>query len=114
LLRVSRRHVIISLPNNWKKAFREFVWGRGHYPGYGLPPEKPLDRHRWFFNTEDAEDFMFYHAGVDGCAVRAVRYHMPVTIPRNQLLYPLLGLFLPERHFKNLFVDTVFFVLEKS
>ena len=113
LLRVSKKYIIISLPNNWKKTFNEFIKGRGRWPTYGIPLEKPKDRHKWFFNTEDAEDFIFYHS-TDQYSVRRIIYHIPKTILRIKLTYPILKILLPERHYKNLFVETIFFVLEKK
>lgn len=29
---------------------------------YGLPVEKPVDRHKWFFSSEEAERFIRYRA----------------------------------------------------
>lgn len=116
LLRISNEYVIISLPNNWKKTFNEFIRGRGRWPHYGIPPEKPLDRHKWFFNTEDIEDFIYYHSArsLGNYEIVDVQYHIPKTIPRIKLLYPIFRSILPEYQFKNLFVETVFFVLKKK
>ena len=71
LTRVTREYVIISLPNNWNpfvtKFFKAFV-GRDYLvedyneengEKYGLPIEPPMDRHRWFFNYEEAEKFIY-------------------------------------------------------
>lgn len=61
LLRVSRRHVLISLPNSlnvfakWNIAFHDRA---GKF--YGLPFEKPEDRHRWFFGYKDVDRY-FQH-----------------------------------------------------
>lgn len=115
LLRLSRDYVLISLPNNWKKAFNEFIKGRGRWASYGIPPEAPHDRHKWFFNTEDIEDFIYYHSVPlrGNYEVIDVKYHIPKTIWRIKLLYPIFQLILPEYHYKNLFVETVFIVLKK-
>lgn len=116
LIRLSKDNVLISLPNNWKKAFNEMLKGRGRWASYGLPPEKPHDRHKWFFNTEDAEDFIYYHSATElgNYEVVDVRYHVPYTITRIKLIYPILKAVLPEHYFKNLFVETIFFVLKKK
>jgi len=58
LVRVSRRHLVISLPNNWTNARMPIARGRGSFGKYGLPPEKPPDRHKWFFNLSEAADFI--------------------------------------------------------
>ena len=113
LLRVSQNRVIISLPNCWRKTLKEFLKGRGTSASYGLPPEKPFDRHRWFFNTEDIENFLFYNAARGNFRVAAVRYHVPKTIFRHSIIYLLARLFLPERYFKSFLVHTVFVCLER-
>ena len=53
LCRVSRRYVLISLPNPWGSFFR-LLRGKDHCEmtpllHYGLPVEPPQDRHKWFF-----------------------------------------------------------------
>jgi SAM-dependent methyltransferase len=62
LFRVARRYVIISLPNNWPKLIGSFLIGRNvtHRAGYGLPPQpKPAgQRHKYFFNFEEACEFL--------------------------------------------------------
>lgn len=116
ILRLSKSNVLISLPNNWKKALNEFIKGRGRWESYGIPPEKPHDRHKWFFNTEDIEDFIFYNAAPErgNYEVVDVKYNIPKTILRIKILYPILRFVLPEYYFKNLFVETVFVVLKKK
>ncbi|MCC7059294.1 MAG: methyltransferase domain-containing protein [Burkholderiaceae bacterium] len=46
LVRVSREHIVISLPNNWTNARRPIERGRGVIAHYGLPPTPPADRHK--------------------------------------------------------------------
>lgn len=58
LVRVSGRHVIVSLPNCWRDARRPIERGRGQFAHYGLPAERPDDRHRWFFSYMQARDFL--------------------------------------------------------
>ena len=54
MVRVSRRWLVISLPNNWTNARRPIERGAGSFAFYGLPADKPVDRHKWFFSLEDA------------------------------------------------------------
>ncbi len=63
LVRVSRRRLIISLPNCWSSLRTPLFRGRGTVRYYGLPPEPPEDRHKWFFNADDVARFMSHHAG---------------------------------------------------
>ena len=116
VLRLSSKYVLISLPNNWKKALNEFIKGRGRWASYGIPPEPPHDRHKWFFNTEDVEDFIYYHSVPErgNYEVIDIKYNIPLTILRIKILYPILKFLLPEYQFKNLFVETVFIVLKKK
>jgi hypothetical protein len=62
LFRVAGRYVIISLPNNWPGMLGSFLAGHNltHSAGYGLPPQpKPLGmRHKYYFNLEEACDFL--------------------------------------------------------
>lgn len=62
LCRVSRKYVIISLPNSYRD-FLGMAFGRPsdkqiNFKYYGLPVEKPEDRHKWFFSSSDAQAFI--------------------------------------------------------
>lgn len=70
LLRISRRYVIISVPNALteirpyltRKVYSGVAGTGGCEVGrfskfYGLPSSKPCDRHRWFFSYTEAEIF---------------------------------------------------------
>lgn len=60
LLRVSKNYVIISLPNCYALSFLRILFLRGGLKQYGLPKETPADRHKWFFNYDEAEKFIIY------------------------------------------------------
>lgn len=58
IFRVAKRYVIISLPNCpdiWKILRILFTNSTGKF--YGLPLERPLDRHRWFFSWKEIDSF---------------------------------------------------------
>ncbi len=112
LARVSKRYIIVSLPNCWRTAAREVLSARSRSASYGLPPESPHDRHKWYFNSEDIEDFMFYNAQRLGLNVLSICFHAPRRKWTHTLLHVLTRA-LPERYFKNLLVKTVFVCLEK-
>jgi len=57
LVRVAREHVLVTLPNCWNSARTRLERGYGSIAHYGLPPEPPPDRHRWFFSLGEARDF---------------------------------------------------------
>lgn len=73
LCRVARKHVIISLPNPlrclWKRLCSEDYQPGQMMKFYGLPLEPPEDRHKWFFDAEEAERFIYYRAGKNGMHV---------------------------------------------
>lgn len=70
LVRVSAKHLVLSLPNCWVGARRPIGRGRGSFAHYGLPDEKPMDRHKWFFNLTDAEQFVRVQAERLGLGIR--------------------------------------------
>lgn len=71
LFRVSRRYVVISLPNclslfaKWNIVWRTRI---GKY--YGLPFEKPEDRHRWLFSYKDIDRFFRHYSQQHGYHIR--------------------------------------------
>ncbi|MBK7406570.1 MAG: methyltransferase domain-containing protein [Phycisphaerales bacterium] len=68
--RVARSRVIISLPNPARNFLTEvFAGSGGRMKYYGLPPENPGDRHRWFFGFEEAEAFVRAGAARNGLGV---------------------------------------------
>jgi len=58
LVRVAKNHIIISLPNCWCIARKRIERGKGSFSHYGLPVEKPADRHKWFFSLSEAKRFL--------------------------------------------------------
>jgi SAM-dependent methyltransferase len=70
LARVARGHIILSLPNNWANARKPIQRGHGSFSHYGLPPDPPVDRHKWFFSLSDARKFL---------EVQAVRCGLSLT-----------------------------------
>lgn len=71
LIRVSDRYILISLPNcislfaKWNLLFHSKI---GKY--YGLPFEKPEDRHRWLFTYQDIDRFFRHHADKKGYVIK--------------------------------------------
>lgn len=67
LCRVSGTHVLISLPNCpdiWKTLRIIFTQSTGKF--YGLPLEKPEDRHKWFFSWKELDIFFSQYAAKHG------------------------------------------------
>lgn len=81
LARVTREHLLVSLPNTWNAARKQLARGRGAIEHYGLPPEPPSDRHRWFFNLSEADAFLAAQGERHGL-VRAARWVLEKPRPR--------------------------------
>jgi len=122
LCRVTRRYVIISLPNAYADFYHMLCFGnyRPNRPMkfYGLPFEKPEDRHKWVFSYEEAEKFVLYRAAKHGIRVLQVDIHgmggegrgwkrFLRTLARTILLRSDLNL-------KNLYAVTLWAVLGKE
>ena len=78
LCRVSNKYVIISLPNNWASFIKSFFRGHNvtHKAGYGLKPkaEIPGFRHKWFFNIEEAQNFLKIRSTINNCNILDTKY----------------------------------------
>lgn len=75
LCRVAREHVIVSLPNPWHDLWH-CITVRPYQPNralkyYGLPVERPADRHKWFFSASEAREFVRVRGEANG--MRAVQ-----------------------------------------
>jgi len=112
LVRVSRKHLIISLPNNWTNARRPLERGKGSFDKYGLPLEKPVDRHKWFFSLSEAIAFMDYQAQKLGVnIVEQVVTEKPrplITRAARRIIYP------QQEHYLNRYSHTYWTVLRKG
>lgn len=75
ICRVSNRFVIISLPNNWLHFKYLLIKNKGTPKFYGLPIEKPVDRHKWFFNYDQALDFLIKRGKVNKFEYKV---HIPI------------------------------------
>jgi hypothetical protein len=68
--RVASSHVVVTLPNLYELKMRlNFARGRPVSGKYGLPVERPTDRHRWFFSLDDARNFCRRGAAEHGWTV---------------------------------------------
>lgn len=79
LCRVSADYIFIILPNPYQSIVS--YWNRkenekdrkqfGKYSKfYGLPFEKPIDRHRWFYSWEESAEFVRYKAEKNDYSVK--------------------------------------------
>jgi hypothetical protein len=60
LIRISNRYIIVSLPNPLSALLSDMRLSEYKSSGkfYGLPTHKPEDRHKWFFNANEANEFL--------------------------------------------------------
>ncbi len=112
LLRVSKRYVIISLPNNWTNARKPMQRGYGSFDKYGLPPTPPEDRHKWFFSLTEAVDFV--KAQVERNKITLVEEHVTEK-PRAGLVKAFRRIRYPsQERYLNRYAHTLWAVLEKK
>lgn len=111
LLRVTRGAAVISLPNCWSAARQPIARGRGSFKHYGLPLDRPLDRHKWFFSLTEAMDFFEGHRrrGLFGkLSLHATEKPRPAALRAlRRIRYP------DELHYLNRYAHTLWAVLEK-
>jgi len=111
LVRVSNRYVIVSLPNCWRDARVKIEKGRGGFAHYGLPVEKPNDRHKWFFNFEEALHFVKSKAEINGLKMIEI---FATEKPKLGLVRLMRKLRYPGIAYMNRYTGTVWAVLEKE
>lgn len=111
IVRVTSRHLIISLPNNWASARRQIGRGKGQIAHYGLPLLPPSDRHKWFFNLSEAKDFLEGQAKLLSLSAAEMRI---TQRPRPLILEAVLRLYTPSWEcYLNRYAHTLWAVLEK-
>lgn len=113
LIRVSNRYIIISWPNAWMAARIPMQRGEGSFRHYGLPPEKPADRHKWFFNLSEAMDFvrsqMAKRRDIELVEQRVTERPRPAALRMlRRLRYP------NQRKYLNRYAHTLWTVLKKN
>ena len=106
LFRVASKEVIVSLPNCWNSARTPITRGSGTIAHYGLPLERPVDRHKWFINVSDITNFFVryteMHPEIDTVDIVGVEKPRPVFV---RMLRKLSH---SDINYYNKFVHTVF------
>ena len=111
MVRVSGRWLVISLPNNWTNARRPIERGKGSFSFYGLPAEKPQDRHKWFFGLTEARDF--YYAQEKRFPLRVVECFANEK-QRPALVVALRHARYPGNRYLNRYAHTLWAVFERT
>lgn len=116
LARVTRGHVIISLPNPWHSfwvALTEGPW-RAEQPikFYGLPARPPEDRHRWFFSH--TESLAFVRENAAACGLKVVQFDARTRkAPSGLRALALRQILSRDVNLQDLLRGTLWAVLEK-
>jgi len=119
LCRVSNRYVVLSIPNAWS-TFILAMFSPPNASGrslkfYGLPPDKPEDRHKWFFSFSEAVEFVRYRSRANGMRIRQLDTNDRQRGRRVRIKAWLLRQFLARRITENdIFWPTLWVVLEKT
>ncbi len=125
LCRVSKKYVIVSLPNPHSVFWSHLKHGdyneHQHIKFYGLPLEKPEDRHKWFFSTKEAERFIRYRAKKNKMEVVQIDVEGS-NPPKVGVTEKLIFKFLLRKYFyllphvsnRNLYIGTLWAVLKKE
>jgi 2-polyprenyl-3-methyl-5-hydroxy-6-metoxy-1,4-benzoquinol methylase len=77
--RVTNRYMIISIPNSISYHRLNKIY-KTHRTGkfYGLPLEKPVDRHKWYFSYREIVDFFTGHEKAGTYTIERVIYQYPI------------------------------------
>lgn len=114
LTRVASRRLIIGLPNmyEWRSRLL-FLMGRKMSGKYGLPIERPADRHRWLFSFWQARQFVHYRGKHQGFHVvqEVIGYYRYNNLVAKWMT--TLGSFLPPDKI-SLFVYHYWALLERT
>jgi 2-polyprenyl-3-methyl-5-hydroxy-6-metoxy-1,4-benzoquinol methylase len=77
--RVTKHYMIISIPNSISYHRLNKIH-KTHRTGkfYGLPLEKPVDRHKWYFSYREIVDFFAGHEKAGTYTIERVIYQYPI------------------------------------
>lgn len=111
IIKVSRENIIISLPNCWGGFKSAFL--RAKSPKfYGLPPNKPLDRHKWFFNANDAISFFESLAKKNNLTITK----LVVLVQKGGAISRLVAFLtklISKKHYINFFANSIWVEFKK-
>ena len=112
LIRVAKKDIIISLPNCWNSVRRHVERGYGSVVHYGLPLNKPDDRHKWFFNYVDIINFFTEQSLQQGLEIKSVT----VNIRKRHFIIDAVRkvLFFDKKKYYNRYSHTIWVHYEKK
>lgn len=116
IVRVSSRYMIISLPNSWRVLRKRIIRGEGRPKQYGLPFERPEDRHKWFFSATDAISFLWAMAAHHSLQMPELVGSLPLLDgrPKELLRERICRAVLKPKRFLNRHTVAVWCVMSKG
>ena len=115
ICRVAKTNIIITLPNahiSILNFIRQKPYTKNHKKRnqfgkyskfYGLPFEKPEDRHRWFFSFDEASDFINFHAERNNYLIKSIENEWKYLKPTfKKVVLSIIRLFnknMTQKHF---------------
>jgi len=127
LIRLSSKWIIISLPNALSTIDAYFVKDKSvtskksgktrgqHQKFYGLPVQKPEDRHKWFFSYSEAQHFLEYYSDEIGFTIAEIFPSSSVVEGRkSKLIRTVLRRVLSEKQYFNLYANSIWCVMDVS
>lgn len=111
LIRVSKKNIIVSLPNCWRDARVPIERGKGQFAHYGLPVDAPKDRHKWFFSATDSLSFF---------EAQAIKHDLEIIDifftekPKNPIIQLLRKMRYPGNKYHNRYVQTTWVVFQRQ
>lgn len=123
LCRVSRKYVLVSLPNPWR-AFMTYL-EQGPYKDdknikfYGLPKEREPDRHKWFFSPSEGRAFIEHRSKKNSMKIIDIYIEMAGQTSANGVSTEAMNkarsvLFRNNVAWSDLYEGTQWYLLEKS
>jgi len=118
LCRVASGHVVVSLPGPMAAAWAALTQGRYNDESalkfYGLPVDRPPDRHRWFFSYSEAVRFVTERGRRNGMRLVQVESNGGCLREWNRLRrFAMRVLLHPTVDERDLFAMAMWAVLEK-
>jgi len=119
ICRVANKYVIITLPNPVISFFGYFFKiktrkDNGQFGKfskyYGLPLEKPLDRHRWFFCYDEVVDFLKYKSKKKKFKIKSIETDYEY---RSRNILKKIVLFIVYKINRNFVYNDIVILIEK-
>jgi ubiquinone/menaquinone biosynthesis C-methylase UbiE len=92
IMRVSAESVIITLPIAARLSIVKKILSRKPLARYGLPVDRPEDRHRWFYTYDEVEKFIKENAEKNNFIVKSFEADVEYPIKNTSFLKKIMSL----------------------